>query len=165
MWQLRASHEGVFATHHTHRTRRRSVQHDVNLVRWRDVAEREHEQRTPHLEAIAVLQRSIVCGQSIDESGIAVIAVAHNDLLSVPREDAMSRRDRCVCQRDAVAAIATYARLWSMQRKCSTAQWTTDCNQAGRHRAYIYNARSLQTADGSHSLAHYPNGNSRYLTE
>jgi len=67
------------------------------------------------LEAIAVLQRSIVCRQSIDESGIAVIAVAHNDLLSVPREDAMSRRDRRVCQRDAVAAIAADAGLWSIE--------------------------------------------------
>ncbi|HZL96196.1 MAG TPA: hypothetical protein VFB99_21245 [Vicinamibacterales bacterium] len=87
----------------------------MNVARWRDVAEREHELRAPHLEAIAVLQRAVVCGQSIDEGGIAVIEVAHNNLLSVPREDAMSRRDRCVCQRDAVAAIATYARLWSMQ--------------------------------------------------
>src|SRR6185436_7548759 len=132
LWQLRASHEGVFATHHTHRTRRRSVQRDANLVRWRDVAEREHEQRTSHLEAIAVLQRPVVCGQSIDEGGIAAIEVAYDDLLSVPREDAMVRRDRRVCQRDAVAAIAADAGLWSIERKYSTAQWTTDCNQAGR---------------------------------
>jgi len=66
-------------------------------------------------EEVAVLQRAVVCGQSIDECGIAVIAVAHNDLLSVPREDAMSRRDRRVCQHDAVAAIAADARLWSIQ--------------------------------------------------
>ena len=87
----------------------------MNIARRRDVTEREHEQRAPYLEAIAVLQRAVVRGQSIDEGGIAAIEVAHDDLASVPREDAMLRGDRWVCQREAVAAIATDARLWSVQ--------------------------------------------------
>ena len=76
-----------------------------------------------------MLQRPIVRRQSIDEGGIAPIEISDDDLLPVPCEHAVSRRDRRISERDVVAAIAPDARFGLIEWKHSTAQRTTDRNQ------------------------------------